>query len=335
MRAAVITQPGDIEIATVEDPAPGPREVVVEVAATGLCGTDLHILQGEFAPQLPIIPGHEFAGEVVALGSEVTELAHGDQVAVDPSLYCFECHYCRLGHNNLCERWAAIGVTRPGAAAEYAVAPVANCVRLPDHVDVQDAALIEPLSCAVRGYDVLRSRLASRVLVYGAGTMGLMMLQLAKATGAASVDVVDINAERLATAWQLGCSAGAASADELDRPPYGWDLVVDATGNAKAIQDALGRVGKGGTYLQFGVADYAARATIEPYRIYNQEITITGSMAILHSFERAADLFATGVIDPRVFISDRLPLAAFPDAVARFQAGTGRKIQIQPGLATA
>ncbi|MEU3089180.1 zinc-dependent alcohol dehydrogenase family protein [Streptomyces massasporeus] len=335
MRAAVITQPGTVELATVEDPAPGPREVVVEVAATGLCGTDLHILQGEFAPKLPIIPGHEFAGEVVAFGSEVTELALGDQVAVDPSLYCFECHYCRLGRNNLCERWAAIGVTHPGAAAEYAVAPVANCVRLPDHVDAQDAALIEPLSCAVRGYDVLRSRLASRVLVYGAGTMGLMMLQLAKATGAASVDVVDINAERLATAWQLGCSAGAASADELDRPPYGWDLVVDATGNAKAIQDALGRVGKGGTYLQFGVADYATRATIEPYKIYNQEITITGSMAVLHSFERAADLFATGVIDPRVFISDRLPLAAFPDAIARFQAGIGRKIQIQPGLATA
>ncbi|MCC9739004.1 zinc-dependent alcohol dehydrogenase family protein [Streptomyces sp. MNU89] len=335
MRAAVITEPGTVELATVEDPAPGPREVVVEVAATGLCGTDLHILQGDFAPKLPITPGHEFAGEVVALGSEVTELALGDQVAVDPSLYCFECHYCRLGHNNLCERWAAIGVTHPGAAAEYAVAPAANCVRLPDHIDAQDAALIEPLSCAVRGYDVLRSRLASRVLVYGAGTMGLMMLQLAKATGAASVDVVDINAERLATAWQLGCSAGAASADELDRPSYGWDLVVDATGNAKAIQDALGRVGKGGTYLQFGVADYAARATIEPYRIYNQEITITGSMAVLHSFERAADLFATGVIDPRVFISDRLPLAAFPDAVARFQAGIGRKIQIQPGLATA
>jgi 2-desacetyl-2-hydroxyethyl bacteriochlorophyllide A dehydrogenase len=335
VKAAVITQPGSVEIATVDDPAPGPREVVVEVAATGLCGTDLHILQGEFAPKLPIIPGHEFAGEVVGRGSEVTELALGDQVAVDPSLYCFERRYCRLGHNNLCERWAAIGVTHPGAAAEYAVAPAANCVRLPDHVDAQDAALIEPLSCAVLGYDVLRSRLASRVLVYGAGTMGLMMFQLAKATGAASVDVVDINAERLATAWQLGCTAGSASADELDRPPYGWDLVVDATGNAKAIQDALGRVGKGGTYLQFGVADYATRATIEPYRIYNQEITITGSMAVLHSFERAADLFATGVIDPRVFISDRLPLAAFPDAVARFQAGIGRKIQIQPGLATA
>ena len=335
MKAAVITQPGSVELATVDDPAPGPREVVVEVAATGLCGTDLHILQGEFAPKLPIIPGHEFAGQVVAVGSAVTELAVGARVAVDPSLYCFECHYCRLGHNNLCERWAAIGVTHPGAAAEFVAAPVANCTVLPEGVRTEDAALIEPLSCAVRGYDVLRSRLASRVLIYGAGTMGLMMLQLAEATGAASVDVVDINTERLATARQLGCSAAAAAADELDRPNYGWDLVVDATGNAQAIQDALGQVGKGGTYLQFGVADYATRATIEPYKIYNQEITITGSMAVLHSFERAADLFATGVIDPDVFISDRLPLAAFPDAIARFQAGLGRKIQIQPRLATA
>ena len=102
---------------------PGPREVVVEVAACGLCGTDLHILQGEFAPTLPIVPGHEFAGEVVALGADVTELAVGDRVAVDPSLYCYECHYCRIGRNNLCERWAAIGVTTAGGAAEFAVAP--------------------------------------------------------------------------------------------------------------------------------------------------------------------------------------------------------------------
>ena len=148
MKAAVITLPGNVEIGTVDDPAPGPREVVVEVAATGLCGTDLHILQGEFAPKLPIVPGHEFAGEVVAVGAAVTELAVGARVAVDPSLYCFECHYCRAGHNNLCERWAAIGVTHPGAAAEFVAAPAANCTVLPESVRTEDAALIEPLSCA-------------------------------------------------------------------------------------------------------------------------------------------------------------------------------------------
>lgn len=266
---------------------------------------------------------------MVATGSEVTELGIGDRVAVDPSLYCNECHYCRLGRNNLCERYAAIGVTTAGAAAEFAVAPAANCVKLPDHIRTEDAALIEPLSCAVRGYDVLSSPLASHVLIYGAGTMGLMMLELAKRTGASTVDVVDINAERLGTARRLGCSHAAGAADEIERP-RGWDVVIDATGSERAIQDAIGRVARGGTYLQFGVADYAARTVIEPYRIYNQEITITGSMAVLHSYERAADLFAAGVLDPEVFISDRLPLADYAGAIDQFQAGRGRKILVVP-----
>ncbi|MCX5370773.1 MULTISPECIES: zinc-dependent alcohol dehydrogenase family protein [unclassified Streptomyces] len=329
MKAAVIESVGRAVVAEVPDPTPGPREVVVEVAACGLCGTDLHILQGEFAPKLPIVPGHEFAGAVVGVGTQVTEVSVGDRVAVDPSLYCHECRYCRTGHNNLCERWAAIGVTTAGGAAQYAVAPVANCVRLPEHIRTQDAALIEPLSCAVRGYDVLRSRLGAHVLIYGSGTMGLMMLELAKRTGAASVDVVDLNPARLETARRLGVSGAAANADELERP-RGWDLVVDATGNAAAIQDGLGRVAKAGTFLQFGVADYATRVSIDPYRIYNQEITITGSMAVLHSFERAAELFANGVLDPKVFISDRMPLEEYPRALEQFAAGVGRKIVVVP-----
>ncbi|MEV0096239.1 zinc-dependent alcohol dehydrogenase family protein [Streptomyces sp. NPDC050738] len=330
MKAAIIESVGKVVYGEVPDPTPGPRDVVVEVAACGLCGTDLHILQGEFAPTLPVVPGHEFAGRVVALGSEVTSLALDDRVAVDPSLYCYECRYCRLGHNNMCERWAAIGVTTAGGAAEYAVAPAANCVRLPDHISTQDAALIEPLSCAVRGYDVLRTQLASHVLIYGSGTMGLMMLELAKRTGAASVDVVDLNEDRLTTARTLGCTATATSAEELSRAGDGWNVVIDATGNAAAIQDGLNRVAKAGTYLQFGVADYATRATIDPYKIYNQEITITGSMAVLHSYERAAELFAAGVLDPAVFISDRLPLADYPAALDRFSSGLGRKIVVTP-----
>jgi 2-desacetyl-2-hydroxyethyl bacteriochlorophyllide A dehydrogenase len=329
VKAVVISAPGEVEVTTVDDPTPGHREVVVEVAACGLCGTDLHILRGEFAPTLPIVPGHEFAGTVAAIGAGVTELRIGQRVAVDPSLHCHECHQCRRGRGNLCERWAAIGVTVPGGAAQYAVAPVANCVPLPEQVRTEDAALIEPLACAVRGYDILKAELGAHVLIYGSGTMGLMMLELAKRTGASTVDVVDLNPERLGTARQLGCTSAVTSADELDRP-RGWEVVVDATGNERAIQDGLGRVGRGGTFLQFGVADYAARATIEPYRVYNQEITITGSMAILYSFERAADLFAQGVLDPEVFISHRLPLTDYPQALAQFAAGIGRKIQVCP-----
>jgi 2-desacetyl-2-hydroxyethyl bacteriochlorophyllide A dehydrogenase len=333
MRAAVIEGIGQVTVTDVPEPVPGPRDVLVEVAACGICGTDLHILDGEFAPSLPIVPGHEFAGTVVALGAAARQanpaLRVGTRVAVDPSLYCHECHYCRLGHNNLCERWNAIGVSVPGGAAQLAAAPAANCVPLPDHLRLEDAALIEPLSCAVRGYDVLRSNLGSHVLIYGSGTMGLMMLQLAKRTGAASVDMVDLNPERLKTAVTLGCSAAVTSADELDRP-RGWELVVDATGAGPAIQDGLSRVAPGGTFLQFGVASYATKVTIDPYRIYNKEITITGSMAVLHSYERAAELFAGGVLDPDIFISDRLPLADYAAAIDMVRRGAGRKIQVLP-----
>jgi threonine dehydrogenase-like Zn-dependent dehydrogenase len=202
-------------------------------------------------------------------------------------------------------------------------------VKLPESVSTQDATLIEPLSCAVRGYDVLTSQLGAHVLIYGAGTMGLMMLELAKRVGAVSVDMVDLNPDRLMLAQQLGASRTAGSADEIEQQ-YGWELVVDATGNEKAIQDGLGRVGPGGTFLQFGVADYAARATIDPYRIYNKEITITGSMAVLHSFERATDLFASGVLDPKVFITDRYPLERYADAIEAFKAGAGLKTQVLP-----
>jgi 2-desacetyl-2-hydroxyethyl bacteriochlorophyllide A dehydrogenase len=327
VKAAVIVTPGEISLESVPDPAPGPREVVVEVAGCGICGTDLHIMDGEFAPAYPIVPGHEFAGTVVAVGSGVTEVRAGDPVAVDPSLHCGECYQCRRGRGNLCERWAAIGVTVSGGAAEYAVAPVKNCFVLPDGVAPADAALIEPLSCAVRGFDVLPRRLADHYLIYGAGTMGLMMLELAKRCGAATVSVVDLNPERLATAVRLGVSASAASADEFDRP-RGWDVVIDCTGVEAAINDALTRVAPAGIFLQFGVASYGARASVEPFKVYNQELTITGSMAVLHSFERAGDLFVAGVLDPAVFISHRFPLDGYADAIAQFRAGIGRKIQI-------
>jgi threonine dehydrogenase-like Zn-dependent dehydrogenase len=156
-----------------------------------------------------------------------------------------------------------------------------------------------------------------------------MMLELAKRTGAASVDMVDLNPDRLTTAVALGCSRTATSAGELNQP-RGWEFVIDATGAGPAIQDGLGRVGPGGTFLQFGVASYDTRVTIDPYRIYHQEITITGSMAVLHSFERAAELFAGGVLDPDVFISDRLPLNDYAGALDLFKRGIGRKIQVIP-----
>ena len=166
MKAAVITGIGKVAIENVPDPTPGDRDVIVKVASVGICGTDLHILEGEFAPTLPIIPGHEMAGKVVAVGKNVKEIKIGDLVAVDPSLHCGECFYCRRARGNLCENWNALGVSYPGAAAEFLKTPVKNCHILPAGVDVFEAALIEPLSCAIRGYDVLPRIPGSHYFIY-------------------------------------------------------------------------------------------------------------------------------------------------------------------------
>ena len=331
MRAAVIDTPGTVSVTTVADPAPGPRDVVVEVAAVGICGTDIHILDGDFEPTpYPIVPGHEFAGTIVAVGAEVSELAEGERVAVDPSLFCGECHFCAIGRGNLCERWNAIGVTKPGACADYVTVPVANCYRLPDGVLLAHAALIEPLSCAVHGFDLLPGRVGEHYLVYGAGTMGLLMAQLARRAGAASVSVVDLNTDRLAVASKLGADRVATAGDEFDRS-QGWEVVIDCTGAVPAIEDGLRRVLRGGTFQVFGVAAAEATASFSPFRVYNDEITIVGSMAVLHSFGRAVELLATDAIDPATMISHSFGLDDYTRALDAFRAGTGRKLQITPG----
>ena len=155
MRAVSIVTPGKIEIIELPDPTPSSTEVVVEVAAVGICGTDLHIFEGEFAPTFPIVPGHEMTGTIVAIGKDVTEVKIGDPVAIDPSVHCGECFYCRRARGNLCENWNALGVSMPGAAAQFLLSPKKNIHKLSKDIDLKSAALIEPLSCAVRGYDQL------------------------------------------------------------------------------------------------------------------------------------------------------------------------------------
>ena len=329
MKAAVITAPGEIAIEEVADPTPGDNDVVVQVAAVGICGTDLHIFEGEFAPKLPIVPGHEMSGTVVAVGKSVTEVKIGDAVAIDPSLHCGECFYCRRARGNLCENWNALGVTYPGAAAQFLLSPKKNIHKLPKNVDLKSAALIEPLSCAVRGFDQLPRNPGSHYLIYGSGTMGLMMAELAKVNGAASVSIVDLNQDKLKTAKVLGFTNLAKSADEFDQP-RGFDVVIDCTGVTEAIKDGLKHVMPGGIFLQFGVANKDAKVEIEPFWVYNKEITIVGSMAVLHSFDRAVELFASGVLNADVMISDRYSLENYADALTAFKSGKGRKTIVLP-----
>jgi 2-desacetyl-2-hydroxyethyl bacteriochlorophyllide A dehydrogenase len=330
MRAAIVDRPGEIRVGEVPDPKPGERQVVIKVGACGICGTDLHIADGHFPPTpYPIIPGHEFAGEIVELGADVPgEWRIGDRVAVDPSLFCGYCGPCRSGHGNLCANWGATGDTVDGAFAEFVAVPAANCHRMPDSMTWEQGALVEPVSCAVHGVRRVGVEAGERFLVVGAGTMGLIMQQLLQRAGA-SVTVVDRNAARLPRASGLGAVATAADFAELNDEKF--DVAVDCTGAAPAIEAAFDAIRRGGRLLVFGVAPAEARVALSPFRIYNDEITVVGSMAVLHSFGTALGLVAGGAVDTGALLTDTLPLEKYPDALALMRSGAGLKVQVLPG----
>ena len=330
MRGIVVDRPGSFRVAEVPDPTPRAGEVIVNVDCCGICGTDLHILAGEFPPTpYPITPGHEFAGTVVARGPDIKpDLPEGARVAVDPSLLCGYCRQCRAGRDNLCENWNAIGDTVSGAFAEYVAVPAVNAYLLPGHLDGQVGAMAEPLACAVHGLRRLGPVAGDAAVVVGAGTMGLLLLQLLLHAGAGPVAVVDRVTDRLEVARKLGAAQAVTDASELDGAPV--EIAVDATGVPAAIETAIGLVDRGGRMLVFGVSPAEAMVGVSPFRVYNDELTITGSMAILRSFGAAVDLLASGAIDPRPLLGDPLPLEDFGAAVDHVRAGRGIKWHIRP-----
>src|SRR5256884_9488792 len=279
MRAVIIDAPASMRVGNVPDPTPRSDELLIRVEACGICGTDLHIIDGESPlARYPVVPGHEFAGEVVALGYDIAQsngngegnITVGSRVAIDPNLYCGHCDLCRTGHENLCLNYAALGVTTNGAIAQYVAVPMASAYLLPNSISSREAALIEPASCAVHGMHSLNPRSGDTFLIVGAGTMGLLLLQLALRGGASRVVMIDVNAQRLACAEQLGATRTyndikRALADE----PLGFNCVIDATGVPVVIENAFMAVKRGGQLMGFCVASNEKRLSLFPFRIFN------------------------------------------------------------------
>jgi 2-desacetyl-2-hydroxyethyl bacteriochlorophyllide A dehydrogenase len=331
MRAVMWEKPGELRVVSdAPDPTPGAGQLVVRPGACGVCGTDIHIAEGEFPPTpYPLIPGHEFAGTVVAVGPDTAGgWQDGERVAVDPSLFCGYCRYCRAGRGNLCAHWNAIGDTVDGAFAELVAVPAANAYRIPEQVDDQQGALIEPLSCAVHGLRRIGNVVGADVLIMGAGTMGLLLGQLIQGAGASSLTVVDRVPARLEAAKALGADDVATAVAGSAREHF--DVCVDATGVPAAIEAAFSAVARGGTLLIFGVTNGDASVSLPPFRIYNDEINVVGSMAVLNSFGAAVDLMAAGRIETAPLLGSPLPLERFGDALDMVRRGEGIKVQVAP-----
>jgi 2-desacetyl-2-hydroxyethyl bacteriochlorophyllide A dehydrogenase len=333
MKAVLFPAPETISIEYVPDPACSPDEVVVQVASCGICGTDLHIYRNEYMSDFPLIPGHEFSGRVVEVGSAVTDLAIGDRVAVDPNLDCGHCTFCLDDMANHCLNWVGVGITRPGGFAEYVAVPARACYRLPASLTDTQAAFIEPLACVVYALKRLRVWPGNQVLIFGAGPMGLLLLQALQHSGAARVVMVEKQPQRLALAARMGgvpVDANQAIAEQLhELAPYGFEIVIDATGAPAVIEGAFAYLRPRGQYLQFGVTPMDATVNVSSYDIFRKDWTIIGSFAASHTFQPAIAWLANGVVDIAPLVSHTVPMDSFVDAFHQFARGETLKVHIE------
>ena len=323
MKAVLYERPTQFEVASVPLPEPPAGSARVRLMATGVCGTDVHIHEGDFFARFPLIPGHEPFGVIDAVGDGVEDLAPGQQVAVNGNSGCRHCSFCATGKPLLCRELSALGVTGPGGFAEYMLAPAGQCLPI-DDLAPDVAVMVEPTACAVHGLDVIDLEPGSDVLVFGAGPTGLMLSQLLASSGAVRVTVAAPTAFKLDVAKALGVDetvlldrADPAKGDAQLKAlaPDGFDVVVDATGAASVSERTIALAKDGGTILWYGVTRPDDRVSISPYEIYRRELTLKGSFAQVSSFPRAIEYLRSGRVRTDGVITHRFGLDRFGAAL--------------------
>ena len=344
MKAFFLHGAADLRPADLPVPEPKARDVLIAVRRAGICGSDMHYYGhfriGSFIPKRPFVLGHEFAGEIVAVGAGVAATRIGERVAVDPSMPCGMCSDCRSGRYNLCRDMRFYGSAScdphvDGGFEEFVTAPAANCLSLPDALDWAQAAMIEPLSVAVHALGRAVTVAGKTVLVTGGGTIGQLTALVARAFGAARVVLSDIDPGRRAFALARGADAVLDAADPDfvlqagDLAPGGFDVVVEAAGSAQALEQGLHAARRGGTIVQVGTLP--GSVTLPLNLVMARELALVGSFRFANAFQTAITLAAQGRIDMRPLITAVYPLADLPVAIeAAIHDRRNIKVQIAP-----
>jgi len=339
MKALWYNGPKDFEIKDVPIPQPGDDDVLLKVTYCGVCGTDGHIHDGEFIAKFPLIPGHEAVGKVVEMGKNVKGFEIGDRAAADVGLTCDNCFYCRRGNSLLCENFNARGVTLDGGFAEYIVYPQRKLYKIL-HMTDEEATLLEPAACAIHGLDKLNPPVGIDVLLLGAGPTGLMLSQLLKLNGAARVVIAAPKGIKMDIAKDI---QAADEYIELDRQnaqpqwdqlkkdnPYGFDVVVEATGVEKLANESINYVRRGGTLMIYGVYENKALVHWPPSKIFGDEIKIIGSFSQTYCFPRAVQYLDSGKIKTKGMVTDIFPLSDYQGALDKMNSRGALKIAIKP-----
>jgi L-iditol 2-dehydrogenase len=322
MKALLLTDYRRLELADLPQPEVGPDDVLVRVAACGICGSDVHGFDGSTGRRIPpLVMGHEAAGVVEAVGRDVTRFKPGERVTFDSTVWCGECAYCRSGRNNLCDRREVLGVScgdyrRHGAFAEYVVVPGRIAYSLPDAVPMEHAALIEPVSVAAHAVQITLLEPKPQVAVIGSGMIGLLVIQILRRF-ASSIIAVDIDDDRLALAQKLGAhvAINAAACDAAARileltGGRGLTTAIEVVGTTDAIATAIRSVSKGGAVTLVG--NVSPTVEIPLQMVVGREIKLFGSCASSGDYLQSIKLLETGAVDVRPLISACVPLAEGP-----------------------
>lgn len=342
MKAVMKVAPGEgnVELRDIPEPHPKSKQVVIEVSAAGICGTDIHILHDEFKTTPPVVLGHEVAGRVVQLGSEVDGIELGSRVTTETYFEtCMACRYCRDGHINLCPERRSIGSAVNGGFTKYLVVPATNIHMLPENVELLEGVLTEPLACVVHGVlDTPTVQPGDLAVIAGPGAIGLLTLQVVKAAGAAvAVLGTDVDEERLTLARSLGADYTfnvfeddyADSLRDLTPGGHGADVVCECSGAGSAAQHLLGLVRRGGRYIQIGLFGKPVSWDID--QICYKELMVTGSNASTPtSWHRALALLGSGKVKTAPLISNTYPLSDWALAFEAFEHKRGTKMLLLP-----
>lgn len=330
MQAARLFGTGDMRVVSVPDPQPGQNEVLIRIAAAGICGTDRHLFKGEFPCNPPVTLGHEFSGTVIANGPGA-DLALGAFVTCDPNIACGVCDPCRRGRVNLCQNNIAIGIHRDGGFAEYTCIPAHRAILLPAGIDPAFAAFCEPLACTLHGMDMAAAQPGERVIILGGGVIGMLALQLAARAGA-EVMLVTRQLDKRTLAQTLGaCKTAATSAEALKIWPQGAELVIECAGVAETVAMAPALTHAGGRIVILGVLPQGERVAIEPFDLLFREIQVLFSFLNPFTQSRAAAMIAAGQIGIAPLISRTIPFSEVPRAIANPPQPGEIKVIVVPG----
>lgn len=331
MKALLLSEYKKLEVTDLPRPVPGPEEVLVQVSACGICGSDVHGYDGTSGRRIPpIVMGHEAAGIIAETGPGVSEFHAGDRVTFDSTVYCGKCDYCLSGQMNLCDNRQVVGVScgdyrRAGAFAEYVIVPQRILYRLPDTLSFPEAAMLEAVSVALHAVNVSELKGGEAALVLGAGMIGLLTLQAARAAGASRVFIADIDPTRLKLAKDMGADetlalSGPALAAEVIRLTggKGADVALEAVGRNETVSAAIDSVRKGGTVTLIG--NIAPEVTLPLQKVVTRQIRLQGTAASSGEYPKAIELMTSGKIRVKPLITAVAPLEEGPRWFERLYA---------------